>query len=373
MATRAVQTVVSYTAWDTLAQAGKTGDVANHTLRWLKDGVAAAPTNAAAEIDSTNLPGEYKVTLTSTETDCLFGEIGGKSSTANIIIVPTRIAFEAVPNAAAGASGGLPTVDANNAVKVQSGTGANQISLSSGAVALQADQAVNVTKVNGTAQTARDLGAQLDAAVSSRSSHSAADVWSVGTRTLTSFGTLVADVTSAVWSATTRVLTAGTNIALAKGTGVTGFNDLDAAGVRTAIGMASANLDTQIASLLASSSYTAPDNASIAAIKAKTDNLPSAPADEGLIIAATDALASSIAALPSANANADALLDRADGIETGWSLRQALRIIFSVLAGKANGLSGTTVTFRDVNDSKTRVTATVDSVGDRSALTLDAS
>lgn len=37
-----------------------------------------------------------------------------------------------------------------------------------------------------------------------------------------------------VWGTASRVLTAGTNIALAKGTGVTGFNDLDAAGVAAA-------------------------------------------------------------------------------------------------------------------------------------------
>jgi hypothetical protein len=53
----------------------------------------------------------------------------------------------------------------------------------------------------------------------------------------------------AVWSTATRLLTAGTNIILAKGTGVTGFNDLDAAGVRAAVGLASANLDTQLAPL----------------------------------------------------------------------------------------------------------------------------
>ena len=39
-----------------------------------------------------------------------------------------------IPNAAAGGNGGLPTADANNAVKVQSGTGANQISLANGLV-----------------------------------------------------------------------------------------------------------------------------------------------------------------------------------------------------------------------------------------------
>lgn len=46
------------------------------------------------------------------------------------------------------------------------------------------------------------------------------------------------DITQAAadkaWSTAARVLTAGTNISLAKGTGVTGFNDLDAAGVAAA-------------------------------------------------------------------------------------------------------------------------------------------
>ena len=60
------------------------------------------------------------------------------------------------------------------------------------------------------------------------------------------FGT---EVGTAVWATATRELTAGTNIVLAKGVGVTGFNDLDAAGVRGAVGLASANLDTQIGTL----------------------------------------------------------------------------------------------------------------------------
>lgn len=42
--------------------------------------------------------------------------------------------------------------------------------------------------------------------------------------------------------------------------------------------------NTQVNTRLASSSYVAPDNASIAAVKSKTDNLPAAPASEGSVL-----------------------------------------------------------------------------------------
>ena len=51
--------------------------------------------------------------------------------------------------------------------------------------------------------------ANLDVAVSSRSSHSAADVWAVGTRELTaSLDPTAADVAAAVWASVARTLTA---------------------------------------------------------------------------------------------------------------------------------------------------------------------
>jgi len=46
------------------------------------------------------------------------------------------------------------------------------------------------------------------------------------------------EIRDAVWAAASRTLTAGTNL-----------NDLDAAGIRAAVGLAAANLDTQIAAL----------------------------------------------------------------------------------------------------------------------------
>ncbi len=78
-------------------------------------------------------------------------------------------------------------------------------------------------------------------------------------------------------------------------------------------------------------------------------------------------------ASPTANDNADALLDRAAGIETNRTVRQGLRLMLAALAGKLSGAATTTVTIRDTNDSKDRVVATVDSSGNRSAVTLDAS
>jgi hypothetical protein len=64
-------------------------------------------------------------------------------------------------------------------------------------------------------------------------------------------------------------------------------------------------LDVAVSTRLATSGYTAPDNADILLIKAKTDNLPSDPADESLIIAATDAVMARIGAPAGASVSAD--------------------------------------------------------------------
>lgn len=47
--------------------------------------------------------------------------------------------------------------------------------------------------------------------------------------------TFAANALDAVWSTASRILTAGTNIVLAKGTGVTGFTDISAATVKTQV------------------------------------------------------------------------------------------------------------------------------------------
>ena len=117
MAMYGVSIVVSFQEWDVTNNVPKTGDAANISTYWTKDGTQSATTNSCSEVSSTNSPGEYKITMTSTECSCLFGTITGKSSTSGCYVMQKSIAFEYIPNAAAGANGGLPTVDANNQVK----------------------------------------------------------------------------------------------------------------------------------------------------------------------------------------------------------------------------------------------------------------
>lgn len=113
-------------------------------------------------------------------------------------------------------------------------------------------------------------------------------------------------------------------------------------------------IDTEVAGILAAV------DTEVAAIKAKTDLIPAAPAAVGDI--------------PTANANADALLDRANAIEAGATPRQSLRLMLAALAGKLSGAATATVTIRNaVADSKDRIVATVDADGNRTAVTTDVS
>lgn len=108
----------------------------------------------------------------------------------------------------------------------------------------------------------------------------------------------------------------------------------------------------------------------IADIKAKTDNLPDDPADASVVAAAIAAIPTA----PTANQNADALLDRANGVEVGLTPRQAMRLQTAALAGKVTGADDHAPEFRNaVADSKTRISATTDEFGNRTAVTVDLS
>lgn len=121
-----------------------------------------------------------------------------------------------------------------------------------------------------------------------------------GELSLTSGGVLVASMASNVITSATLAGSAITAIQ-------SGLSTLDAAGVRTAIGMGQANLDAQLAAIAA---YI---DTEVAAIKAKTDNLPNDPASAGTISTSFSTQAATLSAIAAALATcaADVLLVKA--------------------------------------------------------------
>jgi hypothetical protein len=79
-----------------------------------------------------------------------------------------------------------------------------------------------------------------------------------------------------------------------------------------------------------------------------------------------------VQALPSAMAISTELLDSSD-VETGVTVKEALRIVLAALSGKISGAGTNTITIRDINDTTDRITATVDTNGNRTAVTVDGS
>lgn len=205
----------------------------------------------------------------------------------------------------------------------------------------------NTLRVGGTLQTAgdimadtNDIQARLPAAL-------------VSGRMDVSVGAMAANVMTAAAAAAdlTTELQSGLATAAALTT-VAGYIDTEVASILAAV-------DTEIGTLQTTLNTVAGYvDTEVAAIKAKTDLIPAAPAAVGDI--------------PTAAQNAAGLLDLAAGVETGLTLRQTLRLMAAVMVGKVSGAGTGTEVFRDVNDTKARVTATVDLDGNRTAITRDA-
>lgn len=124
---------------------------------------------------------------------------------------------------------------------------------------------------------------------------------------------------------------------------------LDAAGTRTAVGLASANLDTQIALLATAANLAVVAgylDTEIAAIKAKTDNLPTDPADQSLVEAAILGI---LTTQLTESYNVDG---------TAPTVAQALFVIMQRLTEFA--IAGTTITVKKLDGSTTALTLTLD-------------
>ena len=146
--------------------------------------------------------------------------------------------------------------------------------------------------------------------------------------------------------------------------------------------------------VLPTASYTAPDNATIAAIALYTDSIESRlPAalvggrmDSSVGAMAVDVItAAALAADAVAEIQAglavpgdsmaltpaaiDAILDEV--VDGGYTVRQLLRGYASALMAKLSGADINLPVFRDVGDTKDRISAVTDAAGNRTAVTLD--
>jgi hypothetical protein len=168
-----------------------------------------------------------------------------------------------------------------------------------------------------------------------------------------------------------RPTTAGRSLDVSSG-GEAGIDWANVGSPTTAVNLSATNIDVD--QIVASVSGAV---GSVTGLSASIDDLPTNAELATALAAADDAVLAAIVALaalvPSANANADALLDRAAGVETGMTPRQAFRIILAALAGKASGLDPDvlTPTFRDTNDTVNRITAVTDEFGNRTSVTLN--
>jgi len=180
-------------------------------------------------------------------------------------------------------------------------------------------------------------------------------------------GPTAAQIADAVWDeATTGHTTAGTfgeqvktDIdAILSDTGTTIPSQISGLNDPTAAAVADAVWDEAQAGHVAAGSFgeMASEIASILADtnELQTDDVP------GLIAALND---------PAASAIADAVLDEV--VEDSYTLRQLMRLFASALLGQLSGAATATNTFRDLANSKNRITATVDGDGNRTAVSLD--
>lgn len=143
----------------------------------------------------------------------------------------------------------------------------------------------NVASFGGTAGTFSGGRPEVN------TTHAAGTAWNsgaIGANTLASDTITAAKIAADAIGASELAADAVTEIQ-------SGLSTLNAAGVRSAVGLASANLDTQIGTLATAANLATVAgylDTEIADIKAKTDNLPSDPADASVVaglIAAVDA------------------------------------------------------------------------------------
>lgn len=229
----------------------------SQTARDLGASVLLSPGTGTGQLDLTSgVAKSNLVQILGTAITETAGQIAAAFKQFFNVATPTGT-VNSLPNAPPAANGGLPTVDANNNIHgVQPGTGTGQLSITSGAVTV----GTNNDKTGYTASTVSDkTGYSLTQAFPSNFSTFSIDG---SGRTLlqpTQTGVTIPTITNLTNAPTD---TSGTTTLLSRIPGTVAAQSGDAYARLGA--PAGASISADIASRLAASSYTAPDNSDVA-------------------------------------------------------------------------------------------------------------
>lgn len=332
------------------------------------------------EVDATNMPGWYRLDIPDAAlASGRFVAIHLKGAT-NMAPLPLEIeltawnnqdavrgGLTALPNAAAEAAGGLYTRGSGAGQIAQQANGQADVNLSTiKTQAVTCGAGVTVlasvgTAATSTAQTGDSyprIGAPAGASIAADIAAVKVDTAAVKVQTDKLTFTVANQIDSNVldWkSATAPAMTGDAFARLGAPAGASVSADIAAVKVDTAA------VKVQTDKL----TFTVANQVDSNVIDWKGATAPAMTGDAFARLGAPvgGSISADVAGVPTA------LLDQANGIETSWTLRQAMRIMLSALAAILSGAATTTVTIRDVGDTKDRIVATVDSDGNRTAVT----
>lgn len=294
------------------------------------EATATAYTQAGSTIESITTLGTY---ATPTATKCRFKEVDSTNHKGvyELQFADARFAVSSAKSLLISIAGASNLAQAEFVVPLVSDDPYVAKPANSSLLSIDSNGRVDVIKLAGTSQTARDIGASVllsSGAGTGQLDFTSGVVKANATQWLS--GTIPAVNVTGVPLVDLKY-TLGT---ISPATAGSVRADAVTGAVGSVTGLTASNLDAAVSSRLASASYTTP---------------------------------------PTANENADGLLDRTAGIETSRTPRQGLRLMLAALCGKASGLATATAVYRDTNDSVDRISATVDADGNRSAVTLNTS
>ena len=318
-----------------------TPDTAGYPKVTHKSGSGTGELDITSGVVKANLAQILGTALTETS-----GQIAAAFTKWFNVATPTGT-VNSIPDAVAGAASGLALVGSNVGAATSVSGAVGSVT---GAVGSVTGSVGSVTGAVGS--VTGNVGGNVTGSVGS----------------VASFGTLVADIATAVWGAVTRTLSA---FAFTVNTNANATETATAAAV------------TALGSPLQAGSYTTPPTVGAIADAVWDEDLTghttdnSAGDDLGQAVVQAAAIYARLGAPSGLSMSADiagvpaALLDLPAGVETGLTLRQAQRLLVAAESAKLSGAATTTIVIRNFGDSKNRITATVDADGNRTAVTYD--